>query len=574
MKQSFNIIFYLIIAFISSNLFSQTSQQPGTFLKLSDMDSYYPFGKNLIEVFDIENDGSKEVFIMIKDTLVCLQGDSIRFIKPLIQTNSAYYISSIKLQECDEKRLVILSATESGNLWAYYYPVTNNVSSGVFYYPRDFSFLPFNNCNFWYNDLLDTSQYLVEGIFNSNDIYQSGWLIKYVGEGDSLFNLYYWVSTSPLILFKSKNENFVSSVFIGENIFTSGNPHGIYRYYTNDGGFSWSGEIMMRGNINLPVSGQVVNRNLLPHLKEFGYFDGMIDNNGVLHIALYGIGYKVQNFDTTEVTPVLYWNSNDKKWIAVSDPKFENLVDDFGNQLINYSPMYCYGLSLPSIAVSDDGQIVMIAWSSPEYNVQNDLITLNIYPGDNSQYSTQIYYTDYFANISFDGGKTWDVSRIFPVKNSKNLSEVFLSLNKKLDFDQNLGKVKADFFYIIDEIPGNANFFQNSSSINPLYYDSLIISTTGFISQSVYPNDYVLSQNYPNPFNNTTTIEFSIPQNERVRLVIYDLLGQEVVKLIDEEKNPGKHKIIFNGYNLASGIYFYVIEAGKFKAIKKMLLLK
>jgi hypothetical protein len=107
-----------------------------------------------------------------------------------------------------------------------------------------------------------------------------------------------------------------------------------------------------------------------------------------------------------------------------------------------------------------------------------------------------------------------------------------------------------------------------------LYYDSLIISTTGFISQSVYPNDYVLSQNYPNPFNNTTTIEFSIPQNERVRLVIYDLLGQEVVKLIDEEKNPGKHKIIFNGYNLASGIYFYVIEAGKFKAIKKMLLLK
>lgn len=573
MKNPFCKILVLLFCLISNNLFSQKSQQTGTLLKLSELDSYYSFGKNLIEVFDVGNDGSKEVFVMIKDTLVSLQGDSILLIKPLIQTNSTLFTSSIKLQECNE-RIVIISETEYGKIWAYYYPSTNNAISGVINNIENFSFIPFNNCNFWYNSMVDTAQFYLEAIFNSEDIYSSGWLVKYIGEGDSLFNIEHTGFTSPVLLFKSNNENFVSSVFIGENIFTAGNPHGIYRYYTTDGGFSWKGEIMMRGNINFPEPGQVTNRNLLPHLKEYGYFDGVIDNNGVLHIALYGIGYKIENLDTTEITPVLYWNSNYKNWIAISDPKFENLVDDFGNHLFNYSPAYSYGLSLPSISVSDDGQIVMVTWSSPEYNIKNDLLSLNIYPGDSSQYSTQIYYTDYFANISFDGGKTWDASRIFPVKNSKNISEAFLSLNKKLEFYENLGMVKADFFYIIDKIPGNQNFFQNSHSINAWYYDSLIISTTGFIEQSIYPNDYVLMQNYPNPFNNTTTIEFTIPQNERVRLVIYDLLGQEVEKLIDEEKIAGKHKIFFNGHNFASGLYFYVIEAGRFKDVKKMLLLK
>ena len=83
-----------------------------------------------------------------------------------------------------------------------------------------------------------------------------------------------------------------------------------------------------------------------------------------------------------------------------------------------------------------------------------------------------------------------------------------------------------------------------------------------------------LSQNYPNPFNPTTTISLSIPDRQHVSLIIYDLLGREVATLINEEKDQGYHKIIFDGFNLKSGVYFYKIQAGDYAEIKKALLLK
>lgn len=83
-----------------------------------------------------------------------------------------------------------------------------------------------------------------------------------------------------------------------------------------------------------------------------------------------------------------------------------------------------------------------------------------------------------------------------------------------------------------------------------------------------------LEQNYPNPFNPTTTISFSIPERHFVSLKIYDLLGREVATLINEEKDQGYHKIIFDGFHLKSGIYFYKIQTGDYIETKKALLLK
>jgi hypothetical protein len=88
------------------------------------------------------------------------------------------------------------------------------------------------------------------------------------------------------------------------------------------------------------------------------------------------------------------------------------------------------------------------------------------------------------------------------------------------------------------------------------------------------PTDYSLSQNYPNPFNPYTKIEFKIPQAGLVSLKIYDLLGREVKTLINEEMQSGKYNIDFDASALASGVYFYALNAGEFISSKKMVLLK
>ncbi len=79
------------------------------------------------------------------------------------------------------------------------------------------------------------------------------------------------------------------------------------------------------------------------------------------------------------------------------------------------------------------------------------------------------------------------------------------------------------------------------------------------ITTSNLPDHYTLSQNYPNPFNPTTTIEYELPKDAFVKLIVYDILGREVQTLVNQEKAAGSYKVIFDGSNLSSGVYFYRI---------------
>ncbi|MCX6150335.1 MAG: ice-binding family protein [Ignavibacteriales bacterium] len=88
------------------------------------------------------------------------------------------------------------------------------------------------------------------------------------------------------------------------------------------------------------------------------------------------------------------------------------------------------------------------------------------------------------------------------------------------------------------------------------------------------PLEYVITQNYPNPFNPTSAIRYAIPKIDFVKISIYDMLGKEIKVLVNEEKTPGNYEIIFDAKELASGIYFYKINAGEFSQIKKMILMK
>ena len=89
------------------------------------------------------------------------------------------------------------------------------------------------------------------------------------------------------------------------------------------------------------------------------------------------------------------------------------------------------------------------------------------------------------------------------------------------------------------------------------------------------PLDYKLDQNYPNPFNPVTKINFELPEDATVNITVYDLLGREVYKLINNDfRKAGVYTVEFTAKNLSSGVYFYRLEAGSFMQTKRMVLLK
>ncbi len=88
------------------------------------------------------------------------------------------------------------------------------------------------------------------------------------------------------------------------------------------------------------------------------------------------------------------------------------------------------------------------------------------------------------------------------------------------------------------------------------------------------PMEFNLAQNYPNPFNPTTNIKLVLPEAVDVNLAVYNLTGQKVATLKNENMKAGYHTINFDASRLSSGVYFYKVEAGSFKSVKKMTLLK
>ena len=111
------------------------------------------------------------------------------------------------------------------------------------------------------------------------------------------------------------------------------------------------------------------------------------------------------------------------------------------------------------------------------------------------------------------------------------------------------------------------------------------VINTGFVSwndaivssvrlEETIPNDYSLRQNYPNPFNPSTNIEYTIPSESFVELKVYDILGNEVASLVNEQQQAGVYRADFSGSNLPSGMYFARITANEFTQVVKMILLK
>jgi len=119
--------------------------------------------------------------------------------------------------------------------------------------------------------------------------------------------------------------------------------------------------------------------------------------------------------------------------------------------------------------------------------------------------------------------------------------------------------------------------FSSSPYVHSLFTGNGYIFA-GMHNQSVWTASYSLEQNYPNPFNPSTKISYKLRSaaggTSYVKLVVYDVLGKEVVKLVNENQLPGTYEIEFDGRGLPSGVYFYRLTTGEFTDTKRMMLVK
>lgn len=120
----------------------------------------------------------------------------------------------------------------------------------------------------------------------------------------------------------------------------------------------------------------------------------------------------------------------------------------------------------------------------------------------------------------------------------------------------------------------NESGFVYAGSADGKLFRSINSTTSLGNSDEFRPKSFRLFQNYPNPFNLRTTIKFSIPEPQKVKLTVYSLLGEEIKVLVDEYKSTGSHSVIFDASGLPSGVYIYSLIAGNKTASKKLVLLK
>ena len=265
------------------------------------------------------------------------------------------------------------------------------------------------------------------------------------------------------------------------------------------------------------------------------------------------------NFGTREGYKLLYWSpavNSGTPTVIADRTNFPTLQDtNLFNQLVDIQ-VGATAVSHPSIAYSDDGSRLVAFYSG----VQTD--TLDAFN-----------FNDIYVSYSDDDGATW--SSPINVTNTTDWDEMYPSVAKT-------GNTPGQFHVVFQSTkgPGCQSFtdltptyrvWEVYAKVNPL--TGAIIKVNNISSE--IPQGYSLKQNFPNPFNPTTSIRFEIPQTSKVTLKVYDINGKEVATLVNNEVvSAGLNEVTFGGSNLASGVYYYSLQAGDFKQTRKMVLVK
>ncbi|HSD62348.1 MAG TPA: T9SS type A sorting domain-containing protein [Ignavibacteriaceae bacterium] len=242
-----------------------------------------------------------------------------------------------------------------------------------------------------------------------------------------------------------------------------------------------------------------------------------------------------------------------------TDQNFNNI---WTKEIFGESHYFGYGFIITS-----NNSIVVTGWADP-INIQNNSILLARLDGD-------ITPVELFA---FRGR----VKKDKVILDWESATEIN---NRGFDIERRIGKKWENIGFV-------AGFGTSSESKSYSFTDSSV--TSGLINYRLkqidldgsfyYSNevaikvnsffDFALEQNYPNPFNPATKIYYSTPGDGNVKLEVYNILGQKIATLVNENKTPGRYSVEFNAANLASGTYIYQLISGKYSLAKKMILLR
>ena len=266
-------------------------------------------------------------------------------------------------------------------------------------------------------------------------------------------------------------------------------------------------------------------------------------------------------------------------------------IDIFGNVLWEKKYRFNnYGLDMHSINKLNDKYIMLFGArdtltnnKTPGFHktdLNGNILLYRIYPGQSLSY----YYT-VDSKIINENKYLFCFNRIRLQYDSTLGSAMFTdSLGNILKYKEFIG---TDYIYlrrITLTNNGDILFIGGSNHLNPDLENAYVIRADSNLYTSpvsinylfnYFEKEFELFQNYPNPFNPITKISYDLPKDSKVSLVIYDILCREITRLINSEfKQAGSYIIDFNGSYLASGVYFYRIEAGSFNQVKKMVLIK
>jgi hypothetical protein len=215
-------------------------------------------------------------------------------------------------------------------------------------------------------------------------------------------------------------------------------------------------------------------------------------------------------------------------------------------------------------------------WSTNGIYLRNNIVWGNTAPSNpqlrvlSSQ--AQIIYNDVEGGFAGDGNIDFDPELVMPGYYLSNTSPCIDAGKDSVVFNDREDPANQGFALW----PSKGTIRNDMGTFGGPHCADLpqIITSVDERTQENIPDEFKLFQNFPNPFNPSTTISFSIPSSAFTSLKVYDIIGNEVAILVNEEKSAGDYSVNFNALLLSSGTYFYRLTAGSFTEIKKMILLR
>ena len=412
----------------------------------------------------------------------------------------------------------------------------------------------------------------------------------------------------------------------GNKIIVGNNGAGML--FTENGGMTWKysnqgfGKARIRNITKLNdgtllIANSVGLFNYNPSTKEYtGMNEFIFDGNRNYFGDLVGMEFNgfVQTVSGTMLActyqgAVFKLDESSKAWSQISIANKPSMIISF-EKLSNGIFFTALGNKYGIFRSKDDGK----TWESLGYDM-DQCFSVAFDRSRNILYANMLCYLFY----STDGGASWDFKRhifnesILDVKTSKS-NDIYVLTNGTIQKSTDGGnswketlidgcvriyEIRDGYFMLATQkgiyessdngetwIIRNDNLKNSSIKlIRSVYGSTFAVTGDGTYSldasenlapveQTKLPNSFSLMQNYPNPFNPTTKIGFNLPERSMAHLAIYDALGREVINLIHQEMNAGYHEVLFDGSNLASGIYLYRLTTPKNSTAKKLTLMK